>query len=306
MLALATAMLALTACDPADRRDARGERENRNYQAAMEDYRAGRIDAAVKGFEAAVRGDPANAEARFQLACLLHDAKKDPLGAFCSYREYILQRPDGDKAALAKQRMAMCERELAASLAEKHKLAADKSATAEMERLRAAAKSAKERAAKLEVELAEAKRSSEMLAAERTRLLAAIKGGEEETAAVAKPSAKEIKDLLDEDEGMAPTAVAGEAAALRREEVAETAFGSPLLTARTATETAAKKAAAPQSQPKAAARPQTYEVQEGDSLYKISMRFYGTIHAWRKIRDANKAIISTDGRVQAGDTIKLP
>ena len=305
MLALAAAMLTLTACDPADRRDVRSERESRHYQAAMEDYRAGRIDAAAKGFEAAVRDDPANAEARFQLACLLHDAKKDPLGAFCSYREYILQRPDGDKVALAKQRMAMCERELAASLAEKHKLAADKSAAVEMERLRAAAKSAKERAAKLEAELAEAKRSGEMLAAERTRLLAVIKGGEEESAAAAKPSAKEIKDLLDEDEGTAPAAVAGEAAALRREEVAETALGSPLLTARTAAETSAKKAAAPPP-PKAAARPQTYEVQEGDSLYKISMRFYGTIHAWRKIRDANKAIISTDGRVQAGDTIRLP
>ena len=306
---LAAAILTLTACDPADRRDTQKERENRQYQAAMEDYRAGRIDAAAKGFEAAVRGDPANAEARFQLACLLHDAKKDALGAFCAYREYLQQRPGGDKAALAKQRMAVCERELAALLAEKHKLAAGKAAAAEMDRLRAAAKSAKERVAKLEAELAEAKRSGELLAAERTRLLAAIKGdaGEESAVAAAKPSIKEIKELLDEDEDSAPAAVAGEVAALRDEEKAETSQSSPLLTPRTAAETAAKKSAAAQAQqPKAAVRPPTYEVQEGDSLYKISMRFYGTIHAWRKIRDANKALISTDGRVQAGDTIKLP
>ena len=49
-----------------------------------------------------------------------------------------------------------------------------------------------------------------------------------------------------------------------------------------------------------------HKVQEGDTLYKIAVRFYGSIKAWRMIRDANKAVISTDGRVQAGDTIRLP
>jgi len=47
-------------------------------------------------------------------------------------------------------------------------------------------------------------------------------------------------------------------------------------------------------------------VQDGDTLYKIAMRFYGTSSAWKKIRDANKAVISTDGRVNTGLEIKLP
>ena len=53
-------------------------------------------------------------------------------------------------------------------------------------------------------------------------------------------------------------------------------------------------------------RPETYVVQEGDTLYRIALRFYGRISAWAEIRDANKTVISTDGRVRAGQTIKLP
>ena len=53
-------------------------------------------------------------------------------------------------------------------------------------------------------------------------------------------------------------------------------------------------------------RPKTYVVQEGDTLYGVAKRFYGTITVWKRIRDANKALISTDNRLRAGDTIVLP
>ena len=53
-------------------------------------------------------------------------------------------------------------------------------------------------------------------------------------------------------------------------------------------------------------RPSTYTVQEGDTLYKISERFYGSSRMWRHIREANKAIISTDGRVRTGQVLTLP
>ena len=60
-----------------------------------------------------------------------------------------------------------------------------------------------------------------------------------------------------------------------------------------------KKEAAP-------ARPSTYVVQPGDSLMKIAERFYGSRSKWRDIQRANMTTISTDGRVNAGRTIKLP
>ena len=61
------ALTILTACDYAARKDVRAERDDRAYRAAMDDYRAGRMDAAIAGLEKAVRNDPANASARFQL-----------------------------------------------------------------------------------------------------------------------------------------------------------------------------------------------------------------------------------------------
>ena len=53
-------------------------------------------------------------------------------------------------------------------------------------------------------------------------------------------------------------------------------------------------------------RPETYVVQEGDTLYRIAVRFYGKMSAWTEIRDANKAIISTDGRIRVGQKLVLP
>ena len=47
-------------------------------------------------------------------------------------------------------------------------------------------------------------------------------------------------------------------------------------------------------------------MEEGDTLMRISARFYGTNRKWREIREANKTIISSDGRVKAGQVIKLP
>ena len=324
-LTMLATLAALTACDSSASRSLRGEREDRLYQSAMTDYKAGRIDAAAKGFEAVVRANPSNSEARFQLGCLLHDAKKDFAGAFCAYSEYLMRSPDSEKAALAKQRLAVCERELAVALAERHKLIADKAANEALETLRREAKESKARVAQLEKQLASAKAQQEALILERKRLLAAARGEDESLQVSKKPDVKELKDLLEEKaesaehvaiaddaaalraEGNEETtdhaAVAGVAAALRAEGKSEAALaGSSLLPPRSTGDVV--RAEKPAEKP--AARPPTYEVQEGDTLYKIAVRFYGSIRAWKLIRDANKALISTDGRIQAGETIRLP
>ncbi len=53
-------------------------------------------------------------------------------------------------------------------------------------------------------------------------------------------------------------------------------------------------------------RPETYTVQDGDTLYKISQRFYGSSRMWRQIQEANRAIVPADGRLSAGQVLKLP
>ena len=307
------ALTILTACDPDSRADSRAEQSDRLYKAAMEDYRSGRMDAATKGFEKLLAKDPANASARFQFACLLQDVRHDFCGAYCAYREYLLQRPDSDKVKLAKDRMAMCEKEFAKELADRYGLAGSGAATEELNAVRQQLKAAEARVAASEKNLAESLRRIRALSEEKDRLLNVVKGvgGGTETAA-AKPSVKEVRELLEEDEESAPlTAPAGEFASLLKDDKDGEALQSSLLPKQPEVKPSKKVeekdgSDTDKAKPALPERPKTYVVQEGDTLYGVAKRFYGNISAWKQIRDANKAIISTDNRLRAGDTIVLP
>jgi len=303
------ALTVLTACDYAERADLRKERADSLYKSAMEDYRSGRTDAAIEGFRKAVGRDPANASARFQLACLLQDAKADYIGAFCGYREFLLQHPESDKAKLAKERLEKCELELAKFLAEKHGLA-DKAVFAkENAALKADLRAAEMRMATAEKAADVLRTRVSALGAERDRLLVIVKGGiGGEEATVAKPpSIKEAKDLLDEEEDADRIKMSSDVAALKMEAEEELSSGSDILPARKAT-TNVVKTVGQTKVPAVAARqiPETYVVQEGDTLYGISKRFYGRLSAWKRIRDMNKALIPMDNRLNAGTTLRLP
>ena len=295
-----TALTSLTACDYIqNRQDLADERSDGAYRAALADYRAGRLDAAAKAFAKAIRRSPGNSAARFQYACLMQDTKKDYLAAFCAYREFLMQHPESDKAKLAQDRLAICERELARELADKYGLL-------------------EARAASAEKQLAAEREKNRALAGDHERLVSAVKGTGSGDAASRKTEI-DVKDLLDEEdeETSAPGASRDEMAALKAEEAEETSAGSALLPRQTADDHAKRaaaeavraeeaRAAAERAATEAARRPPTYVVQEGDTLYRIALRFYGRVAAWRLIRDANKTQISNDGRVRAGQTITLP
>ena len=323
-------------CDYAARKDLAEERDSKNYRAAMADYKAGRVDAALAGFERTIREEPANAGARFQYACLMQDSGKDCLGAFCAYHEYLMQHPESDKAKVATKRMAACEKELAKKLAEKHGIAVKAESLREAEALKVEAEALRKRLAEAKKGLEECHRRIAALVAERSRLVAIVKGvGENDPQSPDAPSTKELKEILEEDDSRASYApsknelkgileendsteggrakISADIAKLREEEKSEMEAGSSLLPARKIEDVvnreAEKDAQQKREQELAAANlkhPQTYVVQEGDTLYRIAVRFYGRLSAWKKIRDANKAIISNDGRVRAGDTITLP
>ena len=308
------ALMTLTACDYADREDFRRERADSLYQSAMEDYRSGRLDAAVKGFEKAIRKDPANASARFQLACLLQDARRDCLNAYFGFREYLLQHPDSDKAKLAKDRMVICEKELAKALSEKYGMGGSAAVGKELELVRGELKSATRRAEVAEKELASLRGRLASLSGERDRLVKIVKGqgvSEDEAMAAARPSVREAKDLLEEDDESGDRIkISADAAALKSEGKDELADASSLLPRQTVEDVArrdgAESASSARRNPTEPERPDSYVVQEGDTLYRIAKRFYGRLSAWKEIKDANKALISADNRLRAGDRIKLP
>ena len=299
------ALTILTACDYAVRNDVRSERDDRVYRAAMDDYRAGRMDAALAGLEKAVRNDPSNASARFQLACLQQDLKKDFLSAYCGYREFLLQQPECDRAKLARERLSVCEKEAARSLLDKHGQNASDARIRELDVVRAELKEANARISELEKDLAAARENVRTLSAERDRLRAVVRGeiGDEEERPEGIVKEKDLLEEEDEDDA--------ELEALKKkalvEDGDETSTGSSLLPVpRGKSESgvlAKKEKVAPKAGPD---RPKTYVVEDGDTLYGIAKRFYGSIQAWKAIREANKALISSDNRLRAGDTIVLP
>ena len=50
----------------------------------------------------------------------------------------------------------------------------------------------------------------------------------------------------------------------------------------------------------------TYVVQPGDTLFRVSEKFYGDATHWKKLRDANRTTIDPDGRIRAGQVIVVP
>lgn len=299
------ALMALTACDRFGRDDARTELDDGQYRAAMEDYRSGRLEAAIKGFEKAIVANPGNASARFQQACLLQDSRHDFVSAYCAYREYLRLRPDGDKVQLAKDRLAICEKEAAKELAARHGLGETRPVEPEGDVLRNEHKALRDRLAASERNLRESMTRIRALKEEKDSLMAAVRDGSDRAAQEpAQTLVKEARTLLDEDdEESAAPAVPGEAALLKSED-GDDAASSSLLPKPTGV--AKKPAPEKKETPPAVDRPKTYVIQEGDTLYGISKRFYGTIAVWRKIREANKALIPGDNRLRAGDTIVLP
>ena len=49
-----------------------------------------------------------------------------------------------------------------------------------------------------------------------------------------------------------------------------------------------------------------YEVKKGDSLYKLSRRFYGNDHGWKKIYQANEEKINNPDRLLVGTLLRIP
>jgi len=292
-------------CDYADRRVTDGERADRLYQAAMEEYAAGRLDKSIAAFEKVLRSNPGNASARFQLACLLQDHRKDPLGAICNYREYAALCPKGDKVRIATERSAACERMLATALVKKYDLGgsvaqdeANQRLKADKESLGKALEASRKETEKLHGELDALRRENE-----RVRRMALTGPSDEAPAAKTTPRMPDEKDLLEEEVGVDRIKLSSDIDNLIVEEQDETSQVSPFgKTVRKPEEPAKAAPAEPPHEP----RPKTYVVEEGDTLFKLAVRFYGRRSAWTVIRDANKATVSSDGRIKAGQTLRLP
>lgn len=283
-------------CDFA-KRDFSADRADTGYRSAMADYAAGRMDAALKGLKAVVEKAPANASARFQLACLEQDHAKDYLAAICDFREYIALAPKSDKSSIAQERMDRCLHLFAPVLARKMNIADSETLASEVAKLGgelAAAKNEiarmKKEADKLEAEFNSSRAENDRL----RRLVASVET--EELTVVNRSKSVSDHDLLN-DEGHSSMADAKAVAKLLDDESEETA--TPFAPSQP------KEKAVKEAEEKLQ-HPDSYIVQEGDTLYQLAMRFYGRRSAWKSILEANKTTVSSDGRIKAGQKLILP
>ena len=345
------------------------ERASRLYTNAMDDLQAGRLEAAIKGFEKVVMQEPKSYSAHFQLATLLQDVRKDYISAIAHYRDYLALRPASDKATVAQDRVKLCETLLSAEIVRKAGGSASNKLVADNEKLTAARDQLAAQVKKLESELEKSQREVKRLEAENAsksrfieKLSAAVEGTPTAKRGDLKGMLAALKDerenverrrlnpsdadLLDDDgDSSKPDLRAGAQLKGIKEELARLdAEDKPVSVASAAAAAANSVKVANVDPPPAAGkspkdktpaakprpglvasgsptdslfgsrrgkdattlRPETYTVQDGDTLFKISHRFYGSSRMWRQIQDANKGIIPADGRVRAGQTLKLP
>jgi nucleoid-associated protein YgaU len=80
--------------------------------------------------------------------------------------------------------------------------------------------------------------------------------------------------------------------------------------AKPATQAQAAKPASPAQastqQPGSAAKFEMYTVKEGDWLSKIAGRYYGDVHKWDRIFQANRDQISDPDKIRPGQILKIP
>lgn len=85
-------------------------------QRAQARLSAGDIDGAIELFTQSLEENPGSSRAHLDLALLLHDQKKDYVGAIYHYRRYLALRPDTEKQQLIEDRIRLAKQALVGSV----------------------------------------------------------------------------------------------------------------------------------------------------------------------------------------------
>ena len=341
----AALLFAVAGCDKSITYEYRQERSEKSYQSAIDELNAGNVDEAVKHLSDAIKASPGNASARFQLAVVLQENKKDYLEAYCNFAEYLRIAGDSDKSGLARERMRQCREMIFADRKNGNSAAILKELDLARAELAKADKSVLELTAerdKYEERIQKLQTKVDQL----TKMINRLGDVEDEPANLrpfvvsrpvneesARPPSNEVKagkESENADQASArkvSTPVSGErnaekplglnpeAMALNDEEERElaTKSGSDLLPRAPAKENGDVKTAGRPTPPKGFyknekkdQKPEFYIVKEGEGLMQIAKRFYGDKSKWKKIREANKATVGPNGQVRAGQKLRLP
>lgn len=329
-------LLTLTACDSSQRERLNAERADRHYQDALARYKAGDVKGAEQSFRRAVKDDPVNASAHFQLAVLLQE-RGDYLGALSHYKTYLQLAPDTEKAPLAKERLALCAPQFVEQYAREHDYPTRAERAELQERYEEATNAlarvtAESRRAADEVNMLKAKldrlqtrestpRAALSAASERPAVAGLAKPDESATAdgAEARPvllPTRPTETAEEQDDGLA--AARRLVAEARADESSEIPSRTPIVVAESDSVPDSGRSAAAErvfgsltstaERPARQVRPRTYRVQENDTLWGIARTCYPDLPPKRAadlIYSANK-LKMPNRMVRTGDVLELP
>ncbi|MEG1788365.1 MAG: LysM peptidoglycan-binding domain-containing protein [Kiritimatiellia bacterium] len=254
--------------------------------------------------------DPTSASAHLNLALILHDLRKDYIGAVYHYQAYLSLEPTSEKAAMVKGREVSARSLLATTLAADIIKRTQQDLTLERDTLR-------EKFSVLEQELSklqkESTTKSETIAqlenqiVELQKLVNALKSTGDEAAGKTSASLTEAQEAIEDAKASTEGSENKLIDSIRKD--AQKMIDEPDGGQAKKNEITRKAVEGQADEAKLLSTPtrgKSYVVRPGDTLSGISREAYGTSTQWRKIRDKNRSTTNPDGRLKAGETILIP
>lgn len=298
----------------------------------------GDLKEAVRLYRTMLVEEPRAYSVHFHLATLLQDFEEDYISALYHYKQYLALRPETEKTALVQDRIRVTEQLLAPQLLRKlgdavqglsqasllkendtlkrqiTKLEGEKSVMSEQkDRAEKAATTAQAETERLRELLNKVRTTEKADRAAETVSATAIAERERAATTTKTRDSRSLRELRVEAEALALEAAAQIATKPTHEsgsdvlkKVQQKLDESPVTTGVGATDPKAESRATTKEKKDKPAEPRTYVIQTGDTLFKVSEKFYGDATHWKKIRDANRTNIDPDGRVRVGQSILIP
>lgn len=251
------------------------EVDSAEYQAAKQKMREGDVEAALELFHRVIDKYPYAPESHLETGVIYLRYEDEPVLAIYHFHRYLELNPDSREAPLVQELIVSAKKQFATSLPGNP----FKDAVSRMELLETIA-ALKRQVETLNTEMLELQRTNTSL---RERL-----SGTQDT----------MREILS-----SPATPAASS------ELSTTADGADTVETRELVVDSQTRQAAEQQLPQTDARdgiPESYEVRPGDSLYAISLRFYGSSDYIQAIFQANRSVLHSVNDLRPGQVLRLP
>jgi len=305
---------------------------------AQDAERQGDFDKAVEFYHESLLANPTAASAHLGLALLLQEHKQDFMAAAYHYQRYLELQPGSQKEEMVRYRKKITEQFLTQQLVRKHGDAAgviQQRMIQDIETFKLKIASLESEKTRLENENTGHQTTIKTQAAEierQKRLLDNLNKAAPASQPNTQPRRTEVPDVSNVKAAPRPPAIPSLEGTKGTEGTQGTqgkntaspppSRATPPSTQPRATPPSAQPAPSRDAQPSPppssptslssptsptpTPAPRLHTVQAGETLYRISERYYNDPLKWTLIRDANPQTLGVDGRLRAGQVLTIP